>query len=244
MEERLQKILARAGIGSRRKSEEFIKQGKVAVDGRIITELGFKVDPQRHSISFEGKPLSLDEKKTYILLNKPKGYVTTLHDPQKRPIISALCADIPVRLYPVGRLDIDTEGALLLTNDGELAHKVLHPRYEVRKTYIAKVYGHPSAKKLQQLAKGIAIEGKVTAPASLRILEKKQSTTSLEIIIHEGRKRQVRKMFTAIGHHVIALKRVAYGNLKLGKLPLGKYRVLGKKDIARIFSYKNPLYNP
>lgn len=238
MKIRLQKILAMAGISSRRTAEQLILEGKVSVDGTVVTEMGFKADPEKQQILFDGKPLVPEEKKVFLLLNKPKGYVTTLDDPQGRPIVTALLTGIHARVFPVGRLDIDTEGALLLTNDGDLANKIIHPRNEVKKTYLALVSGQPSPAKLQQLEKGILLEEKKTAPAQVKILEKKPTTTLIEITIHEGRKRQVRKMFREVGHRVLELKRTAYGNLKLGGLPTGKYKVLGTKDLALIFSEK------
>jgi pseudouridine synthase len=235
MKIRLQKILAMAGIASRRTAEKLIAEGKVSVDGKVVTEMGSKVDPQEQRILFEGKPLTFEEKKIFLLLNKPKGYVTTLDDPQGRPIVTSLLTGIRERVFPVGRLDLDTEGALLLTNDGELANRIIHPRNEVKKTYQAKVSGLPTPEKLLQLEKGIMLEGKKTAPARIRIIENKPTTTLIEITIHEGRKRQVRLMFKAVGHHVLELKRTAYGNLTLGTLPTGKYRVLTEKDIQLIF---------
>ncbi|HIJ79250.1 MAG: rRNA pseudouridine synthase [Desulfobulbaceae bacterium] len=235
MEERLQKILAKAGIASRRNAEELIRQGKVAVDGKVVTEMGFRVDPTRQKITFDGKPISVEEEKIYLLLNKPKGYVTTLSDPQGRPIITALLKGIKARVFPVGRLDFDTEGALILTNDGDFAQRILHPSFEIKRTYLATVAGHPSEEKLHLLEKGIEIEGKKTWPAKIRIVEKNHKSTTIETTIHEGRKRQVRLMFQAIGHRVLHLKRIAYGNLKLGSLPTGEYRYLTPVEINRIF---------
>ncbi len=235
MEERLQKILARSGVASRRTAEQFIKEGKVAVDGHIVTEMGYRVDPEKHHITFEGKPLPATEDKIYILLNKPKGYVSTLRDPQGRPIVSTLLTGISARLFPVGRLDLDTEGALIMTNDGELANKIIHPRHEVNKTYVAKVKGHPSRENLTRLEEGIELEGNKTWPARIKVLKKLSSTVVVEITIHEGKKRQVRKMFAAIGHPVLELKRTAYGHLRLGKLAPGEYRFLAPKDIKKIF---------
>lgn len=236
MKIRLQKILAMAGIASRRTAEKLISEGNVTVDGKVITEMGFKADPEKQQIFFKGKPLSLIEEKIYILLNKPKGYVTTLDDPQGRPIVTSLLTGVQARVFPVGRLDLDTEGALLLTNDGELANKIIHPKHEVKKTYQARVSGLPSPEKLQQLEKGILLEGKKTAPARLTIIDKKTTSTLIEITIHEGRKRQVRMMFKAVGHPVLELKRTAYGKLKVGSLPLGKYRILTPREITLIFS--------
>ena len=235
MQERIQKILARAGICSRRKAEEYIAAGRVTVDGRVITQPGTKVVPDAAEISVDGKPVRLEEK-VYILLNKPPGYVTTMSDPQGRATVMDLLPDIKHRVFPVGRLDLDSEGALILTNDGALANKITHPRYEVNKTYEATIQGFPEPGGLKQLEQGILLEGKKTWPAQLRILHRKKGTTTIEVIIHEGKKRQVRKMFQAIGHHVLRLKRTAYGSLKLETLPRGKYRFLTKKDIKNLFS--------
>ncbi len=238
MKERLQKILARAGAGSRRGVEQYILDGRVSVDGRVVSDMGIKLDPVDHEICLDGKPVLSPEEKIYILLNKPVGYVTTLSDPQGRRIVSSLLVGIKQRVFPVGRLDLDTEGALLLTNDGDLAQRILHPSFEVTKTYEAKVLGCPLPESLERLASGIEMEGRRTSPASLRILRASSRFSVIEITIHEGRKRQVRKMFAAIGHRVIALKRTAYGKLKLGNLPSGKFRILNKKDIEKIFAPK------
>jgi len=237
--ERLQKVLARAGIASRRAAEKIISQGRVAVDGTVVSEQGMRVDPARQRIEVDGVPISVDEEKVYCLLNKPSGYVTTLSDPQGRPVVTDLLPDIAVRVFPVGRLDIDTEGALLLTNDGDLGQRIQHPSNNVVKTYEAVVAGHPGSKKLAQLKKGILLDGKRTWPAEIEILSEKQQNTNIRVRIHEGRKRQVRKMFAAIGHPVLELRRTAYGGLKLGKLAAGKYRLLTQKDLDLIFSKNN-----
>ncbi|MDH3360233.1 MAG: rRNA pseudouridine synthase [Desulfobulbaceae bacterium] len=242
MEERLQKILARAGVCSRRGAEELIRQGKVTIDGQVVTEMGVRVDSALHNIKCNGLPVTQEEKKVYILLNKPQGYLSTLSDPQRRPIVTDLLKSVTFRVFPVGRLDYDTEGALILTNDGECAQQILHPSFEINKTYVATVNGNPGQKKLTELEKGIDLEGKRTWPAKIKVLSCDSRRTTIEIIIHEGRKRQVRKMFAAIGHRVMALKRVAYGGLRLGNLPSGEYRFLNRKDLDQIFSGKNPLY--
>ncbi|MBW2472358.1 MAG: rRNA pseudouridine synthase [Deltaproteobacteria bacterium] len=235
MRERLQKILAQAGIASRRKAEELIREGKVRVDGMVVTEMGVRVDPATQKIECNGRPVFSLEKKVYILLHKPAGYLSTVRDPQGRPIVSDLLPNIKERIYPVGRLDLDTEGALLLTNDGELAQAVLHPSREVKKTYVAKIKGRPGSKKLAALSRGIELEGKKTWPAEITVLTSEKQTTTIQIIIHEGRKRQVRKMFEAVGHPVLQLKRIAYGQLALGELKPGKYRFLPPGDIKLIF---------
>jgi 23S rRNA pseudouridine2605 synthase len=239
MEERLQKLLAKAGVASRRGAEELIRAGRIAINGTTSTELGVKADPDHDHITCDGKPI-LAEQKMYVLLNKPTGYVTTMSDPQGRPIVAELLAAIPQRLFPVGRLDLETEGALLMTNDGEVGNAILHPRFEVNKTYEAWVAGFPSAQHLQQLERGIVLEGIKTHPASLRILKRRTNQTLVEIIIHEGKKRQVRKMFEAINHRVVHLRRTAYGQLRLGTLEPGKYRVLDRNDLKKIFSNKIP----
>jgi pseudouridine synthase len=239
---RLQKYLAMAGIASRRKAEEYIAAGRVKVDGKISTAMGQQIIQGKHTILFDNKKVVAKEQLIYILLNKPKGYVTTLSDPQGRPIVtSLLLGAVKERIFPVGRLDLDTTGALLLTNDGELAQNILHPKYEVYKTYEAKVKGIPSRTAIQSLEQGILLENKKTAPAKLQIKQKNKQNSVIIITIHEGRKRQVKKMFQAIGHPVQSLKRLAYGKLGLNGLAIGKFKILHQSDIKRIFSKENPL---
>lgn len=232
---RLQKYLAQCGIASRRKAEELIAAGQIAIDGQVITEMGVLVTPGLQTITCQGKTVEAREQFVYYLLNKPKGYVTTLADPQGRPVVTALVKDVGARLFPVGRLDLDTEGALLLTNDGRLAQKVQHPSHETNKTYEALVRGTPVREKLVLLEKGFLLEGKMTSPAKVRILNRRGSNCLVEITIHEGRKRQVKKMFSHIGHPVLHLKRTAYGKLSLGNLPIGRYRQLNSADLKKIF---------
>ncbi len=236
MKERLQKILARSGAASRRKAEEFIRQGRVTVDGRVVTEMGVKLDPESHEICLDGRSLNSSEDKIYILLNKPTGYITTLDDPQGRPVVTKLLKGISQRVFPVGRLDLDTEGALLLTNDGEMAQRIQHPSFEINKTYVARVSGSPSADDINKLVHGIELDGRLTWPAQLKVLQASPRTSRIRITIHEGRKRQVRKMFAAIGYPVLALKRIAYGGLELGSLPSGKFRILRPKELKKIFA--------
>ncbi|MEN8189499.1 MAG: pseudouridine synthase [Thermodesulfobacteriota bacterium] len=239
---RLQKYLASCGIASRRKAEELIQEGRVSVDGKTVTSMGFKVDSARQKVHFDNKLVKPQASHTYILLNKPAGYVTTLSDPQNRRIVTELIGDeIKARLFPVGRLDLNTKGALILTDDGNLAQKIQHPSFEVKKSYQALVKGLVSRKKLDRLARGIVLDGRRTAPARLSIIQESRTTTLVRITIHEGKKRQVRKMFGAIGHPVIELTRIAYGSLYLDDLAEGSYRVLGDKDLAKIFSNKFPL---
>lgn len=234
MEERLQKILAAAGICSRRQAEHLIVSGRVKVDGLVSNELGVKVDPDRHKIEVDDQPLPQPELVCY-LLNKPRGYVTTMNDPQGRPIVTSLMKGVKERIFPVGRLDFDTAGALLMTNDGDLSQRILHPSNENQKTYQAKVKGLPSRKKIAELAKGILLNGKKTWPAKIRIIQKHGPSTTLEIVIHEGRKRQVRLMFAAIGHPVLELTRTAYGKLFLGNLKAGEFRKLTRQDLKKVF---------
>lgn len=232
---RLQKFLAQCGVASRRKAEELILSGRVSVNSTTETNLGVKVDPEQDTIHFDGRIVKPEKDHIYVLLNKPKGYVTSLSDPQGRPIVTSLVKDIPERVFPVGRLDLDTEGALILTNDGEFAQKVQHPSHETNKTYEALVSGHPGKGKLKQLEQGIMLEGKETAPASIKLLKRLHGQSLVQITIHEGRKRQVRKMFDFIGNPVIRLKRIAYGRLFLKNLPSGKYKLLNHKDLKKIF---------
>lgn len=233
---RLQKFLAQAGVSSRRSAEALIQQGVVSVDGVVITEMGYKIDPGQQEVRCRGEVIHpYREAFVYILLNKPKGYVTTVSDPQGRPIVTALLHDINERVFPVGRLDIDTEGALLLTNDGALAHRILHPSHQTTKTYEALVQGHPRQEQIDRLKRGIILDGRRTAPAHITLRKRHELATRLQIVIHEGRKRQVRKMFAAIGHPVLDLKRTAYGKLFLGQLKTGHFRHLNENDLKKIF---------
>ena len=231
---RLQKYLAECGLASRRKAELLISEGSVSVDGKIITEMGYKLDPELQEVRYRGELVRRKKKNTYILLNKPRGYVTTMSDPQGRPIVTSLIKDLGVRVFPVGRLDIDTEGALILTDDGELAHKILHPSHESNKTYEVLVKGLVSRGKIKKLERGIEIDGRSTWPAKISKAVKQGPASRLVITIHEGRKRQVRKMFEAVGHPVINLKRIAYGQLRLGSLPSGSYRYLSREELKKV----------
>ncbi|MCP3892284.1 MAG: rRNA pseudouridine synthase [Desulfobulbaceae bacterium] len=232
---RLQKFLAQSGVCSRRKAEEHIKAGRVAVDGQKVQEMGVTILPGQNRVTFDNKPVTLEEKLVYYMLNKPGGYVTTLSDPQGRPIVTSLLKGVNSRLFPVGRLDLDTEGALILTNDGNLAQRIQHPSYATNKSYEALVKGIPSKSKIDQLETGIMLEGKKTSPARVKILSEKGRNCLMKITIHEGRKRQVKKMFSQMGHHVLHLKRTAYGKLTLGSLTTGSYRLLKPVDLKKIF---------
>lgn len=231
MEIRLQKYLADAGISSRRKAEQLITEGKVKVNGEVITNLGTKVNPNKDVIYYNNNIIKISSKKIYILLNKPEKYVTTVDDQFNRPTVIELLHSVSERIYPVGRLDYNTSGLLLLTNDGDLTYKITHPKHCIRKIYIAKVKGTPQEASLEKLRKGIVIDSYKTAPAKVKILSKSKNNTILQISIYEGRNRQVRKMCEAIGHPVISLKRIAIGNIFLGDLPIGQYRSLTKEEI-------------
>ncbi len=232
---RLQKYLAQCGLASRRKAEQLIAEGLISVDGKVVTEMGISIIPGMNLVSFAGKQLKAKEELVYYLLNKPKGYVTTLSDPQGRPIVTSLVKEGGIRLFPVGRLDLDTEGALIMTNDGNLAQRIQHPSNETNKTYETLIKGCPTKKKITLLENGIQLEGKITSPATLAILTSKGQNCLVKITIHEGRKRQVKKMFSLIGHPVLHLKRIAYGKLTLGNLPVGSYRQLNPSDLKKIF---------
>ncbi len=234
MEERLQKYLAEAGVASRRKAEELIAQGKVKVNGKVVTEMGMKIDPAKDEVTYLDKKVTTkDTKMVYIMLYKPEGYVTTAKEQFGRPAVMDLVKGVKERIFPVGRLDYDTSGLLLLTNDGDLTYKLTHPKHDVDKTYIAKLYGIPDEGALQKFRRGVVIDGKRTKPAKIQITDKDKDGRfcTAEIIIHEGRNRQVRKMCEAIKHPVAQLKRVATGDLKLGDLQKGKYRHLTEKEI-------------
>ncbi len=234
MEERLQKFLAEAGVASRRKAEELIAAGKVKVNGKTVTELGTKIDPGKDEVTYLDKKISKKETKMiYIMLHKPEGYVTTAKEQFGRPAVMDLVKGVNERIFPVGRLDYDTSGLLLLTNDGDLTYKLTHPKHDVDKTYLAKLYGVPDEGALQKFRRGVFIDGKRTKPAKIQIIDRERDGRfcTAEIIIHEGRNRQVRKMCEAIKHPVAQLKRVATGELRLGDLPKGKFRHLTEKEI-------------
>ncbi len=232
--ERLQKFLAHAGIASRRTCEELISLGKVKVNGLVVREMGVKVDPEKDRVEVAGKEVHIEEEKCYLVLNKPKGYVTTLRDPQRRPKVADLLEDVKARVYPVGRLDFDTSGLLLMTNDGDITYRLTHPKHEIGKTYQALVKGVPDQDKLKRFQKGLRLADGITAPAKVRLLKKQGSNCLLEITIYEGRNRQIRRMCETIGHPVIDLKRVSMGFLNLDGLEVGKYRSLTRSEVAKL----------
>jgi len=231
---RLQKFLARAGIASRRSCEEFIKQGRVKVNGKIVTEMGFIIHPEEDKICFDDKPVRLPKQNYYLLLYKPAGYLTTAKDTYGRPTVLDLVKDIPRRLFPVGRLDQDTEGVLLLTDGGELAHRLMHPRFEVKKTYKALVKGIPEKNELLRLAKGVELPDGNTSPAEVKLLTAKNDRAVILIAVHEGRKHQVKRMFAAINYPVIKLKRIRFAFLGLKGLEPGSYRKLNRREIQKL----------
>jgi pseudouridine synthase len=233
--DRLQKILSQAGVASRRASEQLMLDGRVTVNGKTVRELGTKADPAADDIRVDGRRIKLPERHRYILLNKPRGYVTTRSDPHKRPTVVDLVGAREY-VYPVGRLDFDSEGLLLLTNDGDLASRLTHPSHEVSRVYEVRVLGIPDAHDLQRLSRGIVIEGRPTDPAQVELLPGKRDDehATLRVTIHEGRNRQVRNMCEAIGHPVARLRRVAIGPIRDDRLKPGQWRELRAEEVARL----------
>jgi len=233
---RLAKYLARAGVASRRRAEDMIYAGRVAVNGVTADKPQVQVSAG-DTVTVDGKAVQGPERKIYLLLNKPPGYISTAHDTHNRPTVTDLLGNIEARVYPVGRLDADTCGALMLTNDGELAHRLMHPRYEVEKVYHALVKGLPGESALEMMRRGIVIEGEKTAPAGVKLLKAipQNNTALLEITLTEGKKRQVKKMCSAAGHPVRALKRVSFAGLKVNSLKQGAYRELEEQEISSLY---------
>jgi 23S rRNA pseudouridine2605 synthase len=228
---RLQKLISQAGVTSRRKAETMMLEGRVTVNGRIVTELGAKADPATDHIKVDGKLLQFKQPGLYIMLHKPPGFITTMSDPEGRPTVMDLVRGLKGRLYPVGRLDYQTEGLLLLTNDGELAHALMHPKFKVMKRYEAKIKGVVPDEEIVKLSRGVRLNDGTTAPCTVKKLGKLDKNSWLEVTLHEGRYRQVRRMFEAFGHDVIKLRRVGYGPLALEELPIGAYRRLSPREI-------------
>ncbi len=228
---RLQKYLAAAGVASRRGAEKIISEGRVAVNGEIVREMGVQIDENYDTVEVDGEKIKHVEKKMYIMLNKPVGFVTTVSDDKGRPTVMELVSDISARIYPVGRLDYDTEGLLLMTNDGDLTFRVTHPKHDVSKTYIAEVTGNVSMDTIVNLRRGVVIDGYKTSPAEVEVVGATQLGTKIQITIHEGRNRQVRRMFEELGCIVKKLKRVSEAGLVLGHLPTGKWRKLSESEV-------------
>ncbi|EPH13014.1 pseudouridine synthase [Facklamia hominis] len=232
--ERLQKVMAHAGVASRRKCEELITQGRVKVQGQVVDQLGVKVSPNDR-IEVDGIPIYREEPR-YILLYKPRNYISAVEDDKGRPVVVDLINGVDERIYPIGRLDFDTTGLLLLTNDGDFANRMMHPRFQVEKVYIAKIKGIPQADALKRLAKGVMVDGKLTSKANVKLLKQNTSnqTAVVELTIHEGWNHQVKKMFEAIGHPVIKLKREAFAFLNLDKMQAGDWRYLTSFEVDKL----------
>lgn len=228
---RLNKYIASAGICSRRKADELIENGNVKVNGAVVKTMGWQVE-EDDVVEANGRVIEAVNKKIYVVVNKPLGYITSMQDEKDRDTIADLVADIPQRLFPVGRLDYNTTGLLIMTNDGELTQTLTHPRHEVYKTYVAKVAGVISDSRLAKLRKGVDIGGFVTSPAKVRLVRQMPRHAVVEISIREGKNRQVRKMFAAVGNKVQELHRTAIGEIRLGRLKEGHYRKLTKEEIA------------
>jgi len=232
--ERLQKILSQAGVASRRASEVLMLDGRVTVNGVPVRELGSKADPASDDIRVDGRRIKLPEKSVYLLLNKPAGYVTTRSDPQRRPTVMDLIADVREYVYPVGRLDFESEGLLLLTNDGALAASLTHPSHEVPRVYEAVVLGMPDDRDVARLSRGIVIDGQRTAPTEVERLPSRAGHATLRLTLREGRNRQIRKMCEAIGHPVEHLRRIAIGPIRDARLKPGQWRRLTADEVARV----------
>jgi len=239
MEERLQKFMASCGVASRRKCEELILSGKVKVNNVVIRELGVKVDPKKDKVTYLDKEIHKEEKKIYIMLNKPEGYITSVKDEKSRKTILDI-VKTEERIYPIGRLDYDSSGLILLTNDGDIYNKIIHPRVEIDKKYIATCRGIFTEEEMEKFEKGVDIGGYITSNAKIEILDKekdkrsKEWISTVEITIHEGKNRQVRKMCSALNHEVLTLKRISIGDLKLGYLKKGEYRDLTDEELRYI----------
>ena len=230
--ERLQKVMAAAGVASRRASEELIAAGRVTVNGEVA-ELGCKVDAGQDDIRVDGERINADPDRVYVMLNKPRGVVTTVDDPEGRPTVMDL-VNLPMRLFPVGRLDLDTEGLLLLTNDGDLTHALLHPSRQVPRTYVALVAGPFKGRAAAQLRDGVELDDGTARPQAVEVLEEQQGKALVQVVMTEGRKREVRRMFAEVGHPVERLARVAFGGVELGDLRQGKWRFLTQQEVGRL----------
>ncbi len=232
---RLNKYIAAAGICSRRKADELIANGNVRINGAVMKEMGYNV-ADGDTVQVNGRTISAASKKVYVAVNKPLGYITSMDDDRDRATVAELVADIPERLFPVGRLDYNTTGLLIMTNDGDLAYTLTHPKHEVWKTYIATVSGIISDNRIARLRKGVDIGGFVTSPAKVRVIKQMPRHAVVEISIHEGKNRQVRKMFAAVGNKVQELERVSIGDIRLGRLMSGHYRKLTREEIEYLRS--------
>jgi pseudouridine synthase len=230
---RLNKILAQAGLTSRRGGDRLILDGRVAVNGSVALEPGTTADPARDVITVDGRPLPGREVLHYVLLNKPRGYVTTRRDPQGRPVVTDLVG-VAARLYPVGRLDVDVEGALLLTNDGPLTHRLLHPRYQIARIYEATVRGRVTAAEIGRWGRGVMLEDGPARPTGVALLDSGPATSRVRVAFTEGRKHEVKRYCEALGHPVVYLRRVAFGPIQLGSLPVGRSRALTASEVRAL----------
>lgn len=229
--ERLQKILAKAGIASRRGAERLVQEGRVQVNGSVVTRLDFKADPLNDHIRVDGKLIKRLEPKVYIVLNKPRGVLCTRIDPSGRPVVTDLVKGSKLRLYPVGRLDADSEGLVILTTDGDFFHRVVHPRYQKPRTYLVKVKGMPDAREVQLLRQGVKLRDGPTQPARVKLIRALRVNSWWQVVVREGRNRLVRRMFQTIHHPVLRLRRLKYGPLGLGDLKPGHYRHLTREEV-------------
>lgn len=232
---RINKYIAQAGVASRRKADELIAAGNVKVNGAVLREPGYNVE-EGDRVEVNGRPIEAQEKKVYILLNKPLGYVTTVSDDKERLTVMDLVKDVDARIFPVGRLDYNTSGMLIMTNDGDFAYKLTHPKHELTKTYRARVAGVLSTEKVWKLRNGVDIGGFVTSKARVDVVKGLPKSTIVDISIHEGKNRQVRKMFKAVGNNVQELERIAIGNIRLGRLAEGHYRKLTKEEVEYLMN--------
>ena len=233
MKIRLQKVLADAGVASRRACDELVGEGLVKVNNHVVTTSGLRVDPEKDRITYKGKPLKR-EKKFYVMVNKPKGYICTNNDEKGRRRTIDIVKDIPARLYTVGRLDWDVEGLIILTNDGDFAYKLTHPKHHVPKTYVVKIKGAIESKHVAKIFSGIYIDGKKTQPAKAEILKTSRQTSHVRLTLFEGKKREIKRMFFQLGYRVYHIKRISINGLKLGSLQPGRYRFLRDYEIKRL----------
>ncbi len=229
---RLNKFLSQAGVASRREADRMITEGRVSVNNTVVEELGTQIDPMTDSVQVDGRNVKKEKEEIYILLNKPAGYLVTLKDPFKRPTVLELLPKLKMRVFPVGRLDLNSEGLLLLTNDGELANRLMHPRYRIKKVYEVRTKGIPSRRSLQKLQNGIHLDGRKTAPAKVVYLGSDPKNARIRVELIEGRKREVRRMFEAIDISLLSLKRVNYAGIAIGDLKKGQWRYLKLPEIA------------
>jgi 23S rRNA pseudouridine2605 synthase len=232
--ERLNKILATAGIASRRRADELISRGLVTVNGRKETRLGSQAIWGIDAIAVNGQPIPGPPRKIYLILNKPFGYVCTLRDPEGRPIVRDLIKGVKERIYPVGRLDFDSQGLLILTNDGEVSHRLMHPKFRIPRTYKAIIGGSISNESVEQLKKGVLLDDGPTGPARVRVVNRQDKRSVVRLTIFEGRSREIRRIFEALGHKTLQLIRIGYGNLQIGDLKVGDYRHLNEREVKAL----------